>query len=156
MAQENIKVITATPTVDTSGAYISGDRCGSIMTLSDVVDSAGEGVILESVFIASKVVIASAAFYVMLFDDLPTVASADNAAIDVADAEVASKLIGWVPVTTAKALASGTILENVNVQRALDLKAGSKTLYALLVVESAPTFTTTSDLTVRFKFRRLN
>jgi len=154
MAQENVKVITVTPTIDTS-AYASGDRCGSIMTLSDVVDSAGEGVILESIFIHSKTVLTSPAFYVMFFDDLPTVASADNAAIDVSDAECASKLIGWVAVGTSKNLASGTILENVNVQRALDLKAGSKTLYALLVIEFAPTFGGTTDLTIRFKFRRL-
>lgn len=154
MAKSGIRTITATPTVDTS-AYASGDRCGSLMTLTDVVSSDGDGVVLESVFIISKVVISSAAFYVLLFDAAPTIASADNAAIDISDAEMAAKCIGWVPVTTTKALASGCVLENVNVQRILDCKAGSRSLYALLVVEAAPTFGSTTDLTVRFKFREL-
>lgn len=154
MAKSGIRTITVTPTVDTN-IYASGDRCGSLMTLSDVVNADGDGIILESILILSKVVIATPAFYVLFFDDVPTIASADNAAIDISDAEMASKCIGMVSVGTSKAMASGCLLENVNVQRVLDCKAASRTLYALLVVEATPTFTSTTDLTVRFKFREL-
>lgn len=150
-----VKYVTVTPTVDTGGAYTSGDRCGSLMTLSNVVDENGAGVMLESILIISKVVITSPNFYVMFFNDTPTIASADNAAIDVSDAEMAAKFIGLVTVTSSKALASGCILENVNTMRALECADGSKDLYALAVVEAAPTFTSTTDLVFRFKFRQV-
>lgn len=152
MGRENVKTITVVPTVDTS-AYASGDRFGSLMTLTDVVDSDGDGCVLESVMIFSKTVLTSPAFYVMFFDDVPTIASADNAAIDITDAEMAAKFVGWVAVGTSKNLAGSTIIENLNVERYLDCKPGSRNLYALLVVEFAPTIGAASDITVKFKLR---
>lgn len=93
--------ITVQPTLDTS-AYASGDRLGSIHTITNAfrefhrpfgqttpgvptIALGGNNILAEITIIDQAK--QSAAIDILFFDKSPTVASADNAAIDISDAE---------------------------------------------------------------------
>ena len=149
-------MITVTPTVDTS-LYATGDHLGSLMTLADVVDSDGEGVILDAVMVLSKAVLTTPSIRVLLFDEAPTLTSSDNDALSITDAEMADKCVGSVNLVSGDAfdIATGSVLENKLQNCHLDCVAGSRTLYAILMAQTAQTYGSTTDLTVKFKFRCL-
>lgn len=142
--------IKVTPTLDTS-AYASGDRLGSVMTLTSPAIKAGVGAKLEDVIIIDAAV-QSQAIDILFFEDSPTIASADNAAIDFTDTQ-ALKLIGSVSFLAAdyKATASNSYAHKAGLGMWLTPKSASS-LYALLVCRSGtPTYAATS-LTLKFKF----
>lgn len=154
--------ITVTPTLDTS-AYAANDRLGSIMTLTNVILNPGGLVELEDVLIVDGAT-QSQAIDVIIFDSLPTIASADNAAIDFTDAQ-ALKIVGSVSVAAAsyKATASNSYVQAGNLgimmRAALpDSPQGSPSnnLYAILVCRSGTPTYAASSLQVRFKFRQLS
>lgn len=152
---ESLFTVTATPTVGTGVAYTSGDTCGTVMTLSNVGAFPGDEVYLENMVVISKVVITTPIFIGLFFNALPTVASADNAAIDISDAEMAAKFQGQVFTVTGQTvtLASGVVARTttgIPVACASD----SRDIYCQLVVNATPTFTSTTDLTCLFTFRR--
>jgi hypothetical protein len=142
-------IVEVTPVLDTS-AYASGDQQGSLMTLTGAVPAQGEGAVLRAVSVVDKAK-QSAAFKIVLFDASPTVASADNAAADVSDAEMADKCIGAVSVAAADyvALNANSV---ATVTTTLPVKAvGGSSLYALMVAAGSPTYAANS-LVLRFHF----
>jgi len=92
------KIVLATPTLDTS-AYASGDRVGSIMEFVGAMDTSSDTGNILSITILDRAAL-TAALTLLLFKDLPTIASADNAALNITDAEM-DKCIGWIPIATA-------------------------------------------------------
>ena len=151
--ESKVKVIVATPTVDTA-IYAANDRLGSIVELTNAMDnSSGTGTIM-SIAVVDKAS-QSAAFDVMFFDDLPTVASADNAALSITDAEMAAKFVGAVRVAAADyiilAANHAATVKNVGlVVSAMKSETNStgKSLFMLLRSAGTPTYTSTTDLVV--------
>lgn len=92
------KIIAVAPTLDTN-AYASGDRMGSIMEFSGAVRHAGGQGMIESLVVLDKGDQALA-FDIMFFDQLPTVASSDNDALSITDAEM-EKYLGHIVVASA-------------------------------------------------------
>lgn len=145
--QNQYHVVEVNPTLDTS-AYASGDRVGSLMTITGVGES-GSGCVLDKVVIVDQAK-QSSALKILLFNAAPTIASADNAAIDITDAEMIAKCIGVIDVPSASyvALANNSV---VDVAYARSVKAPAMTMYALLVSAGSPTYAA-SSLRLKFHF----
>lgn len=163
--------ISVTPTLDTS-AYTSGDRLGSIQTITSAfrktyrpfdqpqqtLDSTsiiqvGGKVILSEVTIVDQAK-QSAAIDILFFDALPTVASADNAPIDISDAEMIAKCVGAVSINASYiALAANSVVSqaNLNIQMKQKSTAANYNLYAVCIVRATATYAADS-LVFRYKF----
>lgn len=143
-------VVEVTPTISTS-QYSAGDQVGTLMTLSGAVPGERDGAVLRQVTVVDKAK-QKAALTVYLFDASPTVASSDNAAADVADAEMADKCLGKLAVAAGdysdlSANSTATVAPGVWCKAA----AGTA-LYALAVTSGTPTYGAVSDLVFRFHF----
>lgn len=141
---------TVTTTVEGVSAYSSGDRMGTVMTLSPICEKGGDLVSLESILIVDKAGI-SKAIDIMFFSSSPTIASADNAALDISDANMAL-CIGHVSVAAANYVTSASssiaYLKDVNACMA----PASTSIYALAVIRATSTYLSTTDLTFTFVF----
>jgi len=135
----------ATPTLDTS-AYASGDRVGSLMTLTGVGE-AGAGCVLDKVVIVDSAK-QSSALKIFLFNAAPTLVGADNAAADISDADMTDKCIGVVNVATGDyhALNANSVADTTYDKA---IKSPGATVYALIVSAGSPTYAATS---LRLKF----
>lgn len=143
-----------TPTVDTS-IYASGDRLGSIMTLTDFFQKYNRSAEIEGLSLLDKSKQKSV-LQVLFFDELPAVVSADNAPLDITDAEMADKCLGYLPVVAAdyKDLANSSIA-TIFPAAPLIVTGKSTSLYALILSGGTPTYTSTSDLVLRLRVRQL-
>lgn len=163
--------ISVTPTLDTN-AYASGDRLGSIQTItgafrqtyrpfdqpqqtlnSTSIIQVGGKVILSEVTIIDQAK-QSAAIDILFFNALPTVASADNAPIDITDAEMIAKCVGGVSISTSYiALANNSMVSqpNINIQMKQSATAANYNLYAVCIIRASATYAADS-LVFRYKF----
>lgn len=133
-------MIQIAPTLDTN-AYATGDRMGSIVTVAGAFPANGSKINILSVSVLDKAK-QNAAFEILLFNQLPTIASADNAAIDLTDTEQL-KLVGVIPVLTTDyttAYGSNSQATKMNVNLVIPAYVSSTNLYALLVCRGAPTY----------------
>lgn len=144
--------IPATPVIDTN-IYADGDHLGSLMTLSGMSVGGSSHGVLEKVVILDKAG-QSAQVDILLFDASPTIASSDNAALNIADAEM-EKCIGYVAIaasdyvsTSANSVASKVIDPGLACKPDADA-----TIYALLKCRGTPTYGAVSDLVLQFTFR---
>lgn len=153
------KILTMTPTVDTS-IYASGDQLGSLVELSNAMDdSSGTGTIV-SVSVHDKAS-QSATLQVLFFNDKPVVTSSDNAALNISDAEMASKFLGLVSVTNSNyvALSASSLVTAANQQilinsvKSADNPNGTS-IWAILRSGGTPTYTSASDLVLRIGVRQ--
>lgn len=154
------KIISVTPTVDTA-IYASGDHLGTLMTLTGAVDASLIGAVLQSITVTDKAS-QSSALDILLFNYTPTIASADNAALNISDSEMATKCIGVVNIPSAsyKALSANSVVTVSGINLVCQpSKAGVEgaytnqtSLYALICSRGTPTYTSTSDLTLKFGF----
>lgn len=149
MSQQVRHSVSATPTLDTN-AYAAGDRLGSLMTISHG-NAEGKPITLQTLTVLDKAD-QGTAFDVLFFDAQPTIASNDNAALDISDAEM-DKCIGIVSVAGADfADCGGARVASVrSVGLALKPAAGATAIYALLVARGTPTYTA-SSLRLSFHF----
>lgn len=153
------RVIQSTPTISTS-IYASGDQLGSLMELTNAMDdSSGTGQVLSlSILDRSS---QSSILQVLLFNDLPTVASSDNGALNIADAEMASKCVGHISVVAADYFAlsasSMACVRNINLMvnsvNSVTNPTG-KSLWAIIRCGGTPTYAGTTDLTLSFGIRQ--
>ena len=144
-------IIEVTPTISTS-AYTANDQLGGIMTLAGVSKSGGQVGVLQNVVIVDKAK-QSLALDILFFDELPTVASSDNAALDITDAEVADKCLGSISIVAGDyvALNASSVATKVTGILALRPKKDA-TIYAVAVTRGTPTYGSTSDLVFKFTF----
>lgn len=163
--------IAVTPTLDTN-AYATGDRLGSIHTLTNAFRlvyrshdgssaniSAGTPIARNGRIILAEITVIdqakqSAAMDILFFSASPTVASADNAAIDITDAEMIAKCLGGVSIGTSYiALANNSITteRNINLHLKQDATSTVQDLYALPIVRGAATYAA-SSLKFLYKF----
>ena len=148
------KNVGATPVIQ-AAVYAAGDQLGSLFELVNALDdSSGTGGIL-SVTVIDKAK-QKAALNILFFSAKPTVVSADNAALDISDAEMADKFIGRVVVEAAdySDLANCSIATVTQVALLLNAvkdqnNLEGKNLWAILQSAGAPTYTSTSDLVLK-------
>jgi hypothetical protein len=146
----------ATPVIDTA-IYASGDRVGSVMTFTDAADGPYQGGRVKGVRIYDAAVQKSV-LNLWLFKNTPTVASADNAALDITDPNmVAADPIGFVPIAAADYVdtASNAVAFKYLTEPGLPFMAGSTAagggtgvIYGLLESGGTPTYGATNALTV--------
>lgn len=144
-----------TPVVSTSPAYSSNDQVGGILTLVGACQIKNSLAVLESVTVIDRNS-QNAAYTIFFFDTLPTVASVDNATLNISDAEMVAKCIGAVSISntnyqTTSANSVGTLLMP-SCALALRSLTANGDLFAVVKTLSTPTFATTSDLTFKLSF----
>lgn len=92
-------VISIAPTLDTN-AYATGDGMGPAIEIPNCVDNPGDTATLTSIMTLDKIK-QKPAMDLLFFSDKPAIASADNAALDITDAEMNSKFLGAVSLAAA-------------------------------------------------------
>lgn len=141
------RILSATPTLDTN-AYAQNDRMGSVMTFEGI---GAHGALLESLVVLDKGS-QSKGFTLYFFNELPTVASNDNAALDITDAEM-EKCIGTLPVVTAdyKSVANSSIATFKNL--GLPLTGTDGAVFAIMKSDEAVTHAAASNLVLKLGVR---
>jgi hypothetical protein len=128
---------------------------GSIVTLTGAAKTTGGIARLQSIAVLDKVK-QSQSFDILFFNASPTVASADNAAIDIVVAEMA-KCVGKVTIATTDyvALATPSLAFKADVNVWMKAAAGSQDLFALLVCRSGTPTYGASSLVFQFTFEQV-
>jgi hypothetical protein len=145
--EDRTTVLSATPVVSTTPAYAANDCVGGLMTFALAAKSTGRGFVVHSVVITDKGK-QNAALKLILFDSNPSGSTfTDNAAITIVDADLI-KVIGVVDVTSYTSFADNSVGVAASAGLACKLASGTS-LYGVLFTTGTPTYTATSDLTVR-------
>ena len=136
-----------------AAAYATGDLIGgAVIELvgavpGDAGQAGSQGGIIQSVII-TDLAAQTANIDVVFFDANPTnTAFLDNSAFDVHDTDLRD-VIGVVAITDWKSFSTNSIGQAMNVVLPFTLDSGS-TLYAALISRGAPTFASTTDLSLR-------
>jgi hypothetical protein len=146
--------IAITPAITvTAGAYSAADVVGGRQTLTDAMRvTSGTGVLQDIILTTKDGELLEG--YILLFDTTTASSIADNAAFVWGSGDQA-KLLAFVTVVSA----NWTVLDGDGVCHKQNLGIvvqanGAKHLYAYFVTTGTPTFGTTSDLGIRYKFQR--
>ncbi len=148
----SIRSFIWTPVI-TADAYADGDQIGVLQKLTGLLPGSSGGVEVMTVTLVDAAKL-KRGLDVLLFSRAITVASADNAAVSISDAEMASGFVGRL------AFASSDYQEttsNADVTKAVSMILrgdGSNNLWALLVCRDAAgcDYGSTSDLTMRLAY----
>jgi len=159
--------VNITPTITTS-AYAAGDQVGGIQTLSDVFPDIQRSVnwvstdgsikypghlILQSISI-TDLSEQDAAFDFFFFNRLPTVASSDNSALNIADSQ-AVNCVGHVSFSGTYADAGGFSIasqSNINLMLPQISDYSTNDLFVVVSTSGTPTYAGASDLTFKYSF----
>ena len=138
--------VTSTQTV-TAAAYSSGNCVGGKITFSNAVRVAGQGGVIAGVTIRDKAG-QNVPYDLFLFDADPTNTTiTDKIAVAINTADLA-KVIGVVSLTGIVLGAASTMGVLTNAP-SLGFKLGSgTTMYGILVTRGAPTYASTSDVSI--------
>jgi hypothetical protein len=99
--QPRTVLVQATPTIATSG-YVAGDQVGGLLTFTSAALASGRAGQIVSATLTTRAPTATNALELWLFEASPTIASSDNAAFDLTDANLeAGKFCGIVLFSTA-------------------------------------------------------
>jgi len=157
------KVITITPVIE-AGAYAAGDLLGTFTKLPDAVLNPGGVCVLKSLLVLNTAAnTVDPVFDVLFWDREPVIASADNAAFDVTDANLLH-LIGMYSVAAADnknfANNSATCYQGINlVLKALGPRNAKvttgKDLWVNLVERGGATYGSTSALILKFGLEQI-
>lgn len=143
------RLVVATPVISTS-AYAAGDQMGGVLTLTAAVDATSDTATLISVTVIDKAG-QSSDLDVLFFNASPTVASSDNAALSISDAEMAQKFIGRVKISSTDYSTTAAGSDATKSGIGLFLQAYlTNNLYAIVQCQGSPTYTSTSDLVLKF------
>lgn len=144
-----LKLRSATPIISTT-AYAKDDQLGSVMTIEralrhendhsvlqsmSVIDRSGQGIVLD----------------VLIFSRTPTVPG-DNAPFTLAAGD-GDNYVGAVRIDSyikAGSLALATVAPLDIICRGFDENIRTVDMYAVMVIRDIATYSTTTDLTVRF------
>ena len=140
-----LTAVSVTPTISTS-AYAAGDNVGGIMEFTSAVRGTGDYATIRTVVVSDDDS-EDAALDLWLFDQTLAGTATDNAAFDPDDADL-DNLVGKVAIAGAD---YGTFTDNsaAVVQPDLRVKANATSLFGVLVTSGTPTYTATTDLTVK-------
>ena len=135
-------------------AYADHDVIGTVKTISGAFDGTSRKGEIVSISVFDKVS-QSSALTLHFFDASPTVASADNAALNITDAEMADKHICKIEIPAAnyQVLSASTVASLNDINCIVSSKL-TDDLY--MVVESAgtPDYTAGTDLVIKIGLRR--
>jgi len=146
------KTIEVTPVVSASSAYQANDQVGGIQTLANATQI-NRAALLTSISVLDKAK-QKKALTLFFFDRLPTVASADNDALSIIDAEML-KCRGHVVIaeTDYQDVAASSVACVKNLQ--LVLESGSLgSLYVVVMTTGAPTYAAVGDLVFTYAFEQ--
>ena len=145
-------IFEVTPTIDTA-AYTANDQVGGIQTITGVNASGFNLAFLKSVVVVDEAK-QKAALTIFLFDELPTVASSNNAAIDIVDAQLTAKCIGHVTVAAGdyQDVSAGSVA-CVRVEMPVKPNKVNGTIYAVAMTTGTPTYGAADDLTFKYAFQ---
>lgn len=144
VASPVVQAFTAAPTVTASSAYASGNAVGGLLTITSVPNSGT----IQNVTLDFKSA-QTAAFDVLFFNANPTNSTfTDKSPVAVAVADFATLM---APAQVATCVNTGTtsVCFLNNIAHAYSLPAAGSTLYAVIVTRGTPTFTATSDVSLR-------
>lgn len=139
-------VVQVTPTVETS-AYADGDLVGEKLTLTNAGRIEGGSLIVHSIVLADKAKQSAALDVVFFFADPSGTTFTDNAALDVADADL-EKIAGVVSIAASDYadFNDNSVATVRNIGLLVDLPDGERDLYACLVTRGTPTYVETDDV----------
>lgn len=146
--------ITQTPTISAAAIYAAGDALGELLTFANAALAAG------GVGTITKIVILDrdsedAPIDVVFFDRTFT-NTADNAPFDPSDADLANN-IGYVDVAAtdyADFVDNSVAAKTSGLRMPFDYVLNGTSLFAQMVVRSAPTYTATTDITIKITVQR--
>ena len=146
------KCVTASPTVDTGGAYASGELIGGELTFTNILDKNVGSAHITSISIADKASQAIDLDLEISRSSLTGTTFTDQAALDIADADL-SKIIAIVSFGSAQRFAFadnglkylGSLALAVQTPNA---STPSGTLYGAVIARGAYTGASASDLAV--------
>lgn len=147
---DNVRKLTATPTVSTSPAYTSGDLVGGKISLASATRVAGGTVggtgVIQSVAIHDKGKQNAEIDVVFFAADPANTTFTDNGALTVHDTDLLT-IVGHVKLTAADYISfvDNSIASRSGLGLPFKLDSGS-TLYAALVTRGTPTYASTSDI----------
>lgn len=144
-------ILKVTPVINTA-QYTSGDQVGGILTVSNAAFDADRAVKLTHLTLIDMDE-QDANLTLFLFDDLPTVSSANNDALSLSDAEILAKCVGLVSIGSSDYVdcAGSHIVQKTpnlllrSVHTSTEARK-SGNLYALLSTTSTPTYSAVSSL----------
>ena len=144
-------VIDNTPTLDTN-IYADADRLGSIEELEGVALDVG-GIAELNDIVCLDGDDQGTAINFLFFDELPTVASADNAALSISDAEMA-KCVGIYELAAADFadVVTSKLGQGVFTKLLMKCKARSTSLWVVMQVASGTPTYTAAGMKNKFKF----
>lgn len=143
------RVVTFSPAI-TPAAYAAGDQVGVAVELPNALDASGDtGTILSCVVLDKNA--QAKGLSVLLFNSQPTVASADNAAVNITDAEMAAKYLGRIVVEDAdySTTAASADATKIGIGLLVQAAAGTNSLWALVQMKSAATYASATDLVIK-------
>lgn len=160
MGNPNVVMVSVTPTITSGSAYASGNLLGTKMTVNTpsattVIPplSNMQGVVLTAIGI-SDLSTQACPVHVVLFDQDPSGTTfTDRSALDIADADLL-KIVAFVPLTAYTVFADNCYGYAGELSRPIPLRSGG--LYACLVAQAAATYTSTTDITIKFEFTAAN
>jgi len=140
-------VLSSTPTIDTA-IYASGDSIGGLITLTNAAYALTGSGFISYITIADKDR-EGADIDVVFFTSNPSATTfTNNAALTINDADLV-KIACVVNVTTDAIFVDNGVSYVSSANCPFDLGYNNTTLYAALVSRGTPTYTSTSDLTLR-------
>lgn len=144
------KKVSVTPTIDTA-IYANNDQLGSLMQFPGLLGPGRSGqIVFTSILDKSS---QSAAITIFLFSSQPTIASTDNAALNISDTEM-QKCCGIITMTSAYASTSANSINSTPlaslVQQAVYAYSDQSdgTIWAIMKSGGTPTYGAASDLIV--------
>lgn len=140
------RICVVTPTLSLT-AYADGDQVGGVLELVNAVSSSSSTGAVMSITVLDKDK-QDQALDILFFNSSPTIASVDNAALDITDAEMASKFLGAVRIaaTDYKDLAASSVATVRVVGLMLQALHGANnstgtSIYAVIQARGTPTYT---------------
>lgn len=139
-----LRRVTVSPS---AGAYADHDQVGTLITLTDVFRAASKKAEVISVSVVDSTTQA-AALTLHFFRESPTVASADNEALNVSDAQLAANWCGKVEIPAAnyQSVTTATVASVSDVGLMVD--GDGLDLYCLLESAGTPTYGASASLTL--------
>lgn len=155
MSRDLNDIIEVTPTI-TAGAYTAGWQVGGVKQLVNVMSKGLPWAEVISLTVIDKAD-QKAALEVYLFDELPTLASADAQAFSISDAEAADKCLGRIDVAASdyKSGAQNAIATVRNIWQVIRAASSiTPAIYMVARTSGTPTYASTTDLVFKFGVKK--
>jgi len=158
IAEGDVVSRSVTPTISAGAIYADGDALGGKFELVTAVLAAGGAGVIEKITVIDEDQELAGIDFVLFDQDFT--ATADNAAFDPSDADLANCL-GFVDIAATSAYSDfndnsvATKASGLRMPFHFKLAAGETTLPGQATVRGTPTYTATDDLTFIFTIRRL-